>query len=115
MNRIKLKDFSIFDFVVKIDNEHKGLKQEEVMVKAEKAMIQNIKELVKASHNGSVEIEVSNGMYAGFTVACLVEHFTKDKDHDIRTHTYMDKWKSFKALLYVDNWPLRDRKIKEEK
>lgn len=104
MNRIKLKDFSIFDYVVKIDNEHKGLKQEEVMVKAEKAMIENIKELVKASHSGSVEIELSNSTHAGFTVASLVEHFTEDKDYNIRTHTYMDKWKSFKALLYVNNW-----------
>lgn len=114
MNKIKLTDFSVWDYMVKIDNEQQGLSESELMAKAEATMRKNIEALVNASHTGAIEIEVSNSQYSGFTVASLVEHFAKHADYDIRTHTYRNKFKSFLAVINIDNWPLRDRKNKEE-
>ncbi len=114
MNKIKLTDFSVWDYMVKTDNEQKGLTESELMAKAETSMRKNIEALVNASHTGSVEIEVSNSTRSGFTVASLVEYFAKHADYDIRTHTYLNRFKSFIAVINIDNWPLRDRKNKEE-
>ena len=115
MNKIKLKNFSVWDYMITIEKEQKGLSESEIMAKAEKTMRKNITDLVNASHTGAIEIEVSNGQYAGFTVASLVEHFTNHQDYDIRTHTYMNRFKSFIAVINIDNYPLKDRKFKEEK
>ena len=115
MNKIKLTIFSVWDYMITIDNEQEGLSESELMAKAETSMRKNIEDLVNASHTGSVEIELSNSQYGGFTVASLVEYFAKHADYDIRTHTYRNKFKSFIAVINIDNWPLKDRKFKEEK
>lgn len=113
MNKIKLTNFSVWDYMITIDNEQKGLSESEIMAKAETTMRKNIADLVNASHTGAIEIEVSNSQYGGFTVASLVEHFTNHADYDIRTHTYRNKFKSFIAVINIDNWPLREREEKK--
>lgn len=100
MRKIKLVEFSLWDFIDR-DNDH--LKQTTIIANAQKTMIDQVKDLVEVSHSGAIEIEIPSSQYAGFTVASLVEYFTKREKYNIQTRTYLNSSGSFVALINIDN------------